>query len=312
MIRQLLLVAVWLAAAIPTLADSQKPLPIIDMHMHALTSVLRDENGQPRARPCSPRPCEVASAAALSNEDLLRVTLEAMDQYNIVLGFLSGSSPDSVKAWIAESPGRFIGGVFFSPSLNIDDLRKEYESGVLLGVGELGPVYRGISIDDPQLEPYFQIADDFDLPVLVHLQGIGAPLKSFRIRTGHPELLEEVLRRHPTIRVYLENAGFPFFDETLSLMYMFPQVYGDLSTITWVVPRPLFYDYFERLVEAGLDKRLMFGSDQMNWPEVIGEAIAAIESAPFLNAEQRRDIFYNNAARFLRLSDEEIAAHHDR
>jgi len=311
-VRKLLRLALLLAAAIPASAGSQERLPIIDMHMHALTSVSRDENGQPRARPCSPRPCEVASAAALSNEDLLRVTLEAMDQYNIVLGFLSGSSPDSVKAWIAESPGRFIGGVFFSPSLNIDDLRKEYESGVLLGVGELGPVYLGISIDDPQLEPYFQIAEDFDLPVLIHLQGIGAPRKSFRIRTGHPELLEEVLRRHPTIRVYLENAGFPFFDETLSLMYMFPQVYGDLSTITWLVPRPLFYDYFERLVGAGLDKRLMFGSDQMNWPEVIGEAIAAIESAPFLNAEQRRDIFYNNAARFLRLSDEEIAAHHDR
>ena len=200
----------------------------------------------------------------------------------------------------------------FNPDLDIDDLHKDYESGTFLGVGELAPLYFGISIDDPLLEPYFQIAEDFDLPVLIHLQGIGGPIESFRIRTGHPELLEEVLRRHPTVRVFLENSGFPFFDETMSLMYMFPQVYGDLSTFTWIVPRPVFYDYFERLIGAGLDKRLMFGSDQMVWPEVIGDAIAAIESAPFLNPEQRRDIFYNNAARFLRMSDEEIAAHHDR
>jgi hypothetical protein len=45
----------------------------------------------------------------------------------------------------------------------------------------------------------------------------------------------------------------------------------------------------------------MFGSDQMWWPETIGMAIEAIESAEFLTAEQKRDIFYNNAVRFLRL-----------
>ena len=45
----------------------------------------------------------------------------------------------------------------------------------------------------------------------------------------------------------------------------------------------------------------MFGSDQMRWPEKIGEGIEAIQQAPFLTAEQKRDIFYNNAVRFLRL-----------
>ena len=65
-------------------------------------------------------------------------------------------------------------------------------------------------------------------------------------------------------------------------------------------------------MEAGLGKRLMFGSDQMWWPETIDLAIDAIESAPFLTEEHRRDIFYNNAARFLRLSDEQVAAHHGR
>jgi len=54
----------------------------------------------------------------------------------------------------------------------------------------------------------------------------------------------------------------------------------------------------------------MFGSDQMVWPEVIERSIAVIEEAPFLTESQKRDIFYNNAARFLRLSVEEIARHH--
>ena len=51
----------------------------------------------------------------------------------------------------------------------------------------------------------------------------------------------------------------------------------------------------------GLGKQLMLGSDQMVWPEGIGMAIEGIESASFLTEEQKRDIFYNNAVRFVRL-----------
>jgi uncharacterized protein len=56
----------------------------------------------------------------------------------------------------------------------------------------------------------------------------------------------------------------------------------------------------------------MFGSDQMVWPGLIEPSIEIIEETPFLSEEQKRDIFYNNAARFLRLSEEEIARHHGR
>jgi predicted TIM-barrel fold metal-dependent hydrolase len=47
----------------------------------------------------------------------------------------------------------------------------------------------------------------------------------------------------------------------------------------------------------------------MIWPGVIEPSITAIKEAPFLTDAQKRDIFYNNAARFLRLSPEEIARH---
>jgi predicted TIM-barrel fold metal-dependent hydrolase len=40
--------------------------------------------------------------------------------------------------------------------------------------------------------------------------------------------------------------------------------------------------------------------------------IASIETATFLTAARKRDIFYNNAARFLRLTDKGMVAHHAR
>jgi hypothetical protein len=109
---------------------------------------------------------------------------------------------------------------------------------------------------------------------------------------------------HPKLRIFVENTGYPFLDEMIAMMYQYPQLYGDLSTITWIIPRSAFYQYLEALVKAGLGKRLMFGSDQMRWPEMIGEAIETFEQAPFLTEEQKRDILYNNAVRFLRLENE--------
>ena len=70
--------------------------------------------------------------------------------------------------------------------------------------------------------------------------------------------------------------------------------------IAWTQARSEFHAYLRRLVEAGLGRRLMFGSDEMEWPEAIGMAVEALESASFLTAAQKDDIFYASASRFLR------------
>ena len=72
--------------------------------------------------------------------------------------------------------------------------------------------------------------------------------------------------------------------------------------IDFTQPRAEFHAYIKRLVEAAYGKRIMFGSDKMVWREAVDVGIAAINEAPCLTAEQKRDILYNNAARFLRLA----------
>jgi predicted TIM-barrel fold metal-dependent hydrolase len=300
------------AMIITALADDAN-LPKIDMHMHANT-VVRGSDGIPLSRPCNPMPCEGPVAEATTDEEVLQLTLEAMDRNNVVLGFLSQWPLDNVYRWVEAAPGRFIASpAIRDPDLiNLKELRSEYDAGRLSGLGELAITYEGILPTDPRLEPYYSLAEELDLPVLIHHQGTAGPSEHFRISAGHPEQLEEVLIKHPKLRLYLENSGYPFLGETIALMWRYPQVYGDLSTGTWIYPRETFHAYLKGLIDAGLGKRLMFGSDQMQWPEAIDDAVQFIESALFLGDEQKRDIFYNNAARFLRLSDEEIAAHHDR
>jgi predicted TIM-barrel fold metal-dependent hydrolase len=52
----------------------------------------------------------------------------------------------------------------------------------------------------------------------------------------------------------------------------------------------------------------MFGSDNRPY----GRIIERMEAVPFLTAAQKRAIYYDNAARFLRLSPEDGARHRSR
>lgn len=298
--------------------------PIIDMHMHASNvQVGPDGNPVPLPLRCYPGPCEGGPAAATTEEEVLRMTLAAMDRHNVVLGFLSGydgtptsltPNPERVRLWVATAPDRFIPSAFVTQPGDPDVavLRAQYAEGRLEGLGEIATQYYGYQPGDPALAPYFSLAAELDIPTHIHTAGIGAPLPTFRTSAGNPILLETVLARHPDIRLFVENSGFPFTQDWVAIAYQYPQLYGEVSTATWIVNRTAFNNHLRTLVEAGLSKRIMFGSDQMQWPETIALAIEAINTADFLTAEQKADILYNNAARFLRLSDEEIARHHAR
>ncbi len=97
------------------------------------------------------------------------------------------------------------------------------------------------------------------------------------------------------------HAGWPLADDAIAALYAHPQLYVDVGVIDYMMPREEFYAYLRRLIEAGFENRIMFGSDQMMWPDAVPIAIDTIRSAPFLSEAQKRDILYNNAVRFLRL-----------
>jgi uncharacterized protein len=288
----------------PAAHPGQARPPIIDMHLHADLPPYDVSAGAPAL--CRPEPCQGEGRATANHADTLEKTLEAMDRHNIVKAFLSGVDPAIVQKWMAAAPGRFIAAPFILQPGRPDPqmLRREYAAGRFTGMGEIATQLSGVAPNDPALEPYFALAEELDLPVLLHNAGIGPYLPQFRSAAGRPLLMEDVLVRHPKLRLFVENAGYPYRDEMIAMMYQYPQLHGDVSTISWVIPRTAFYDYLEAFVRAGLGKRLMFGSDQMRWPEKIGEGIEAIEQAPFLTEEQKRDILYHNAARFLRLEQE--------
>jgi hypothetical protein len=265
--------------------------------------------------------CDDPVWSPATDEEVMDQTIEVMEGLNIY-GVLSEGSPEPVAAWMAAAPGRFIPGLILGfrggvPSFSPDSLRALHAAGRLAVLGEVVNQYAGVAPDDPVMEPYWALAEELDVPVGIHV-GPGPPgaiylgAEGYRARLHSPLTMEEVLVRHPRLRVYLMHAGYPMLDDLLAVLYAHPQVYVDVGVIVYTQPRAAFYRFLQGIVEAGFGDRVMFGSDQMVWPGAIERAVAVVEEAPFLIDEQKRDILYNNAARFLRLSEEEVARHHGR
>jgi predicted TIM-barrel fold metal-dependent hydrolase len=309
-------------------AQPPSPPPIIDMHMHALAA---DEQGPPPLGMCTPFPeyaawdpktsfpdqflsrlkkpaCTDPVWSPMTDEDVMTQTLAIADRRNII-GVLSGSA-ERVDAWMKARPARFIPALSFqlgsAQTPTPAALRARHAAGQLKVLGEITNQYAGIAPDDPRMEPYWALAEELDIPVGIHV-GTGPPgvlylgAAKYRARLHSALTVEEVLARHPKLRLYIMHAGYPMIDDLLAVLYAHPQVYVDVGIIVYNQPRPAFYRYLQAIVDAGFGTRVMFGSDQMVWPGTIDRAIAVIEEAPFLSAAQKRDIFYNNAARFLRL-----------
>lgn len=105
------------------------------------------------------------------------------------------------------------------------------------------------------------------------------------------------------------GAG-PYSQYALMMMYMYPQLYTDISIINWMPGmEPVLESFLRQAKQMGMLDRVLFGTDQMIWPEAIKLAVERINSLDFLTVEEKADIFYNNAARFLELTEEDIDAH---
>jgi uncharacterized protein len=311
--------------------------PIIDMHMHAMAvsefgpeppeACIAAEgvemHGIDPAKPFdfkAQATCKRMVRAPVTDSALISETLRMMDRHNIVTAMLEGDPPVTAE-WVKAAPDRFlIGRHFFiddkrPPASHAAVLEAAAKRGEIQLFAEVAPQYRGFGPDDPSLEPFYAMAERLDIPVGIHM-GYGAPggpywiYPRYRASLNNPLLLEDLLVRHPKMRVYVMHGGMPMVDEMIMVMNAHPQVYLDIAADNWGVPRKEFHFILKRLVDAGYGKRIMFGSDQMVWPEAIPVAIASITEADFLSAGQKRDILYNNAARFLRLTPQQIAAHH--
>lgn len=291
----------------PALVPEGSPPAVIDVHWHAALG-----------------PGDLRSPEAIAER---RATIGQLDSLGARCLIVNGI-PDALAVWADEYPDRVIPTLLFPCENGVATnfgrpcfpggaafpdtawLRGELRAGRVQGLGEITAQYMGIAPNDDRLAPYYALAEEFDVPVAIHV-GIGppaaaypespVPVKSpnFRAAAGRPLLLEEVLLRHKRLRLSIMHAGWPLIDETIALLYHHPRVYVDIGVLQWAIPAHAFRSGIRQLVEAGYADRVMVGSD--GGPEMLRRAIEAVNDMEFLTPVQRRGMFCRNAARFYRL-----------
>ena len=65
-----------------------------------------------------------------------------------------------------------------------------------------------------------------------------------------PLLLEDLLARHPRLRVQVMHAGYPMIGNMLTLLQASSHVYVDVAGLIWSYPLKEVNRYIERLVDA--------------------------------------------------------------
>jgi uncharacterized protein len=313
----------WPAVVLAQNTEAKAP-PVIDVHVHAMDAAFpgaapmcpntskftaSDPRGKEEPFGWVKEPCTPALYPSAPGEYIKDLVAE-MERLNVTAVVFG--DPKSVQKWREAAPARVIPGTSFengmapSQRVGLEELRKAFTNDGFKVMGEIAPQYEGVSPSDPSVDAYFALAEELDVPVAIHM-GTGGSGRAnlttpkFRGSMGNPLLLEELLARHPKLRVQVMHAGYPMIDNMLTLLQASSHVYVDVAGLIWSYPLVEVNRYIERLVEAGFEDRVMFGTDQMVWPRLMAYSVSIIQNADYLTPQQKRDILYNNAARFLRL-----------
>src|SRR5579859_253293 len=222
---------------LPALAKSRNE-PVIDMHLHAAHA---DSQGPPPIYICAPfsiwpvrdpktggeaygmaflkhPPCESPLRSGLTDEELMQRTIKIIQSRNVTA--LSSGPPQVVAKWKEAGGDRILPATPFDPKSGkptVDELRRMVKSKQIVAFAEVGQQYDGIAANDPRMEPYYTLAEELDVPVGIHM-GPGPPgatyffAPDYRMHLSRLLLLEDVLARHPKLRLWAMHAGWPLGD----------------------------------------------------------------------------------------------------
>ncbi len=180
----------------------------------------------------------------------------------VVLGFrsraLDAHVPNRfIAEYVARRPDRLIGFAGIDPTEpGYKQQVRELPDMGLAGL-TISPATQGYHPSDTRAMQLYEIAEGLGLPVLLH-QGTHYTATS-RMDYARPYLFDEVAREFPDLKLVVAHCGYPWIDETLTLIGKHPNAFADISN---VIARP--WHLYQTLLSAhqlGVTEKLLFGSD---------------------------------------------------
>lgn len=176
---------------------------------------------------------------------------------------------------VAMEPEKFIGFAAVDPRMpDCMDLLVHAVEDLGLKGAKFGPIYNGVSLLDPRLEPVYAYLQKNNLPLTMHMGttfGENAP-----IRQGRPLDVDDVAHRYPDLKMIMAHMGHPWYEECIVVARKNANVYCEVSALYY---RP--WQFYNILVCA--QEYLITEWDKIFWGTdfpftTVADSIAGLKS----------------------------------
>lgn len=249
------------------------------------------------------------------NECLNRLT-DAMEvnkvDYSLVLTSYKvnehrPSTTQVVEAIAGRSNLGVVAGISYL-NYNYKDLRiiSEYlESGLIKGL-KFYPGYEPFYPNDIRLKVIYEMAVDFDVPVMFHSGDTYAP--TGRIKYSLPIHIDDVAVDFPKMKIVICHVGNPWIKDCMEVVYKNDNVYADFSGLvlgdfSYKFEKFMKKELEEMITYAGNPKYLLYGTD---WPISNMETYLNFVNQLDLEQDKKELILWQNAAELFKIDVSKI------
>ncbi len=212
------------------------------------------------------------------------------------------STAEMLKAIEGHPKLGLVAGLSFSKYRQRDlrELADLLEEKRILGL-KLYPGYESFYPHDPRLRVVYEMAAEFDVPVMIHSGDTYAP--TAKIKYAHPLQIDEVAVDFPTVKFVICHLGNPWFRDCIQVVYKNKNVYADFSGLVLGDFSSRFEKYLKKqlddlLVFAGEPTWLLFGTD---WPICSISSYVAFMNGLQIPSHDKQRILWENTARLFKL-----------
>lgn len=188
---------------------------------------------------------------------------------------------------------------------DLADLRVLLRAGHIKGL-KLYPGYEAFYVHDPRMRVIYELAADFQVPVMIHTGDTYAP--EGKVKYAMPLEVDEVAVDFRDVTFVICHLGNPWVTDAMEVIYKNENVVGDISGLTLGAFEERFEKFMrdqvnEVLTFAGNPSYILYGTD---WPICdMGSYIRFVRNFD-LTPEEMEMILWRNAARVFRLDVGEI------
>ena len=165
---------------------------------------------------------------------------------------------ETTAAAAAKYADKFVGFAYVDPRRAdcMEMLRHGIEDLGLKGA-KFGPIYNGVHLSDPRLDPVYEYLQKNNLPLTMHMGTTFA--RNAPVELGRAIHVEPVAMRFPDLTMIMAHMGHPWYEECIVVARKQPNVFCEVSALSY---RPWqYYNILMCAQEYRIADKIFFGTD---------------------------------------------------